>query len=93
MGQIVVARNFLGVVEAPPIYSKKLAKHDFVRLSASGFLKEIGAFYDPEVVQFKNSWGRLETDKHMADGGTSCRCGHGTFSATRAGGLVVQQSH
>lgn len=75
------------------IYCEKLAKYDFVHLSPSTFLREIGDLDQSDLNAFCESWGNLEVDQHMADGGTYRKRRHGTFSATRAGGGVARELH
>lgn len=93
MEQTMVLPAIAGMIETPPIYSRKLAKNDFVRLSAEGFWKEAGDFSETEISEFKQSWDRLEIDQHMADGGTYRLRRHGTYFATRAGGAVERKAH
>lgn len=93
MEQTVIAPTITGMIETPPIYSKKLARNDFVRLSATGFLAELGEISETEISEFKDSWRRLEVDEHMADGGSYRLRRHGTYSASRAGGLVQREAH
>ena len=75
------------------IHCEKLAKYDFVQLSSSTFLREIGDPDQSDLNAFCESWGNLEVDQHMADGGTYRKRRHGTFSATRAGGGVAREQH
>lgn len=93
MDQNLTSLAVAGMILSPPIYCHKLAKQDFVRLSANGFLAEIGEFSDEELSSFSGSWDDLKLDEHMADGGTYRLRRHGVFSATRAGGPVLQEEH
>lgn len=79
MDQNLTTLAVAGMIQTPPVYCHKLAKQDFVRLSANGFLSEIGEFSDEELSSFRASWDDLKLDEHMADGGTYRLRRHSVF--------------
>jgi len=73
----------------------KLAKHDYVKISATSFLESIiRKKTDPASIgQFLKSWADLEADDYMADGGNYRFRRYSTFSAAPFGGPVQLEPH
>ena len=74
------------------IYCEKLAKYDFVHLSPSTFLREIGDLDQSDLNAFCESWGNLEVDQHMADGGTYRKPGMARFRRHGQAGVSPENS-
>ncbi len=81
------------VISQPPALSQELAKNDFVRITSSDFLDEIGSPDNSDIETFKASWNSLAEDEYMADGGRYRHRRHSVFSAGKSGGNVQREPH